>query len=100
MWRRYGGWQEAVAGVVQPHVPPLPAVWTYRHFFVAVVWGNDPAELATFFYWVIFQPVQHRKNKREVGAQAGLAMMAFSTDTQMSSSYTGRLCLCEHENPI
>lgn len=37
----------------------------------------------SLFNRAVFQPVQHKKNKREVGAQAGLATMLFSADTQI-----------------
>lgn len=81
---RYG------AGGLQPHVQaPLLPGGTHTHFLW--LWAEEITQLSLpflffFFYWVIFQPGQHKQNKREVGAQAGLAVMLFSADTPVSPS--------------
>lgn len=83
--RRAGGCSPCLCAPA-PHASP-PRWMDPQAFFVAVAQENYPAELATFFffsYWIIIQPAQHKKNKREVGAEAVLAMMLFSTDAQRS----------------
>lgn len=82
-WCRYWRWQEAAAQGwcgLAPHTSP-----PHKHFLY--LWSEEIIHLAyPFCLFYTFQLIQHKKNKREVGTESGLAMMLFKSDTQMSSN--------------